>query len=83
MGLDTNCSNIKDALSILTVCPDQTWALVCVNITKITLQMGLDTSCNNIKDVLSLSTVSPHQRWVNCMCKYHKNNFTNGTEYKL
>jgi hypothetical protein len=38
-------------------------SLVCVNITKITLQMRLDTSCNNIKDVLSLPRVSPHQTW--------------------
>jgi hypothetical protein len=50
----------------------QRGSLVCVNITKITLQMGLDTSCNNIKDVLSMPTVSPHQTWVTCMCKYHK-----------
>jgi hypothetical protein len=57
--------------------------LVCVNITKITLQMGLDTSCNNIKDVLSLPTVSPHQTWATCMCKYHKYNITNGSGHKL
>jgi hypothetical protein len=42
--------------------------------------MGLNTSCNNIKDVLSLPTVSPHQTWVTCMCKYHKNNNTNGLD---
>jgi hypothetical protein len=45
--------------------------------------MGLDTSCNNIEDVLSLPTVSPYQTWVTCMCKYHKNNITNGTGHKL
>jgi hypothetical protein len=45
--------------------------------------MGLNTNCNNIKDVLSLPTVGPHQTWVTCMCKYHKNSITNGTEHKL
>ena len=45
--------------------------------------MGLDTSCNNIKDVLLLPTVSPHHTWATCMCKYYKNNITNGTEPKL
>jgi len=45
--------------------------------------MGLDTSYNNIKEVRSLSTVSSYQTWVTCMCKYHKNNITNGTGYKL
>jgi hypothetical protein len=45
--------------------------------------MGLDTSWNNIKDVLFLPTVSPRQTWATCMCKYHKNNITNGTEFKL
>jgi hypothetical protein len=45
--------------------------------------MGLDTSCSTIKDVFSLPTVSPHQTWATCICKYHKNNITNGTELKL
>jgi hypothetical protein len=45
--------------------------------------MGVDTSCSKIEDVLSLPTVSPYQTWVTCMCKYHKNNITNGTGHKL
>jgi hypothetical protein len=45
--------------------------------------MGLNTGCNYNKYVLSLPTVSPHQTWVTCMCKYYKNNITNGTGHKL
>ena len=45
--------------------------------------MGLDKSCDNNKDVISLPTVSPHETWVTCMCKYNKNNITNGTGHKL
>jgi hypothetical protein len=45
--------------------------------------MGLDTSCNNIKGVLFLPTFSSHQTWATSMCKYHKNNITNGTGHKL
>jgi hypothetical protein len=53
MGLTQVVTTLKTSFYCLQSLRIKRESLICVNITKITLQMGLNSCCNNIKDVLS------------------------------